>query len=445
MVNLYDRLVELEKLKTDKDSGVAQKRGQDFEKLVRDLFLKQEMLSVIKQTSYHTSDNRSEQIDGVINLNGKIFLLEVKWDEKLAASSLYEFIGKIENKFYGTLGIFISYHELSENFINALRKGRKQNVIVLHGNDIKLILKKNVKLKDFFKYALEKLSFDNLSHISVKEFCDFEKEQKIKITSIQNNSHNVKNFIQNNITSKTIIDTIELEIELDKLSKSEKAKVYSILLKQAKNLLQFKFPMPITYINSSNFFSTFKPDFRESDLSNLPNIYFGELIFEDPKIYLLRFLDKFIKEFPRIDQDAKDKFFKSIVDLYNRSDWDVENALTEILKLHYDKYPKQILKQVYKLYIDYYYSSREDRFAQKSYADYLIKNKILDEETVLEWINDKVFLDLKLYQDFDEFNYKYFAKTYADIGQSVGYDINLWIDKMKEICKKQKKILEDKK
>ena len=63
----------------------------------------------------------------------------------------------------------------------------------------------------------------------------------------------------------------------------------------------------------------------------------------------------------------------------------------------------------------------------------------------MEWIKDKVYLDLELYQDFKEFNYKYFAKTYADIGQSIGYDITLWIDKMKEIYKQQKARLENKK
>jgi DNA invertase Pin-like site-specific DNA recombinase len=46
MTTPHDRLVELENLKTGEDSGVAQKRGLDFEKLVRDLFLKQNMLSV---------------------------------------------------------------------------------------------------------------------------------------------------------------------------------------------------------------------------------------------------------------------------------------------------------------------------------------------------------------------------------------------------------------
>ncbi|NOU16142.1 MAG: hypothetical protein HOO91_01095 [Bacteroidales bacterium] len=444
MTTLFDRLVELENLKTGKDSGVAQKRGLDFERLVRDLFLKQNILSVIKQTGYHTSDNRSEQIDGVINFNGKIFLLEVKWDEKLAASSLYEFIGKIENKFYGTLGIFISYHELSDNFINALRKGRKQNVIVLHGDDIKMILEKEVNLKNFFKYALEKLSFDNLSHISVKEFCEFEKLQDNKNLEIQYDSQKVKDFIQNNITSKSTHDSIDLEIELDKLSESEKAKVYTILLKQAKNLLQFRFPKPTTYINTSNFFSIYKPDFAKPDLSELPNKFFGELIFEDAKTYLLRFLDEFLDEFPKIDKDAKKKYFDNIVELYNRSDWEIENALTEILKLYSEIYPPKILKQVYKLYIEYYYSSsREDRFAQKSYAISLIKNKKIDEATIIEWINEKVYQDLKLYQDFKEFNFKYFAQTYANIGQSIGYDINSWIEKMKEIYKNQKKKLEE--
>lgn len=50
-MKLYDKLKELEKLKTADDSGIARQRGLDFEKLVRDLFAK-------KQIAFYNKTNR---------------------------------------------------------------------------------------------------------------------------------------------------------------------------------------------------------------------------------------------------------------------------------------------------------------------------------------------------------------------------------------------------
>lgn len=112
---------------------LSQQRGRDFEELINNIFKEEK---VLLRRGFHTTDNKSEQIDGAIEIDNRIFLIETKWvQSNLAASDLFSFIGKIENKFFGTLGIFISKEELSENFINALNKGRRQAVLVIHGED----------------------------------------------------------------------------------------------------------------------------------------------------------------------------------------------------------------------------------------------------------------------------------------------------------------------
>src|SRR5262249_3199022 len=92
---------------------LAQKRGREFEKLVRAVFRAWGML---KKGAYHTGDNKSEQIDGVIEFAGRFSLLEAKWEKaNLAASELFSFLGKVEGKFLGMIGLFVSRNPLTSN------------------------------------------------------------------------------------------------------------------------------------------------------------------------------------------------------------------------------------------------------------------------------------------------------------------------------------------
>jgi Restriction endonuclease len=103
-------------------------RGQEFEVLINDIL---EDEGILLKRGYHVSDNKSEQIDGAIEIHNRTILIEVKWVKKnLAASELYAFIGKVENKLSGTLGLFISKNKLSNNFIKSIVKGRKRRIIL---------------------------------------------------------------------------------------------------------------------------------------------------------------------------------------------------------------------------------------------------------------------------------------------------------------------------
>lgn len=395
---------------------------------------KNKLLSIIKQTGYHTSDNRSEQIDGVVNLNGKIFLIEAKWSKRLAASALYEFIGKIENKFFGTLGIFISYNELSENFINALRKGRKQNVIVIHGEDVKLLFKKDIDLKAFLTYTLEKLSYDNMSHVSVKEFINFKKiEAKSAKQKIEVDNDKLKEFVTDNILIKESKTTLDIEIALKNLNSDEIAVLYEILFNRSKDYLIFTMNNRYYYSNFKTFFSVQKPDFSNERMVKLLNDYFEKYIFEAPSIYLIHFLEDFIDYFSKINEDTFKKFCTKLPELFNHVDYEGENAITSIIERYSEEIPEETLNEIYKKYIDFYFSSREDRFPQKRYANELFHRKKLDKKSVINWALDKMKIDLEFYEDCHEFNIDYFIKTYLVVGKAANMTEEEWSKEIKKI------------
>ena len=126
MTKFIDRFNKIKKLKPTR-------RGLLFERLLYEIFDDQ---NILLERSYKNEDG-SQQIDDAVEINKRIFIIEVKWEktETIAASKLYSFLGKINSKIEGTLGIFISYNELGDNFINSIRAGIKQNCILVHGKE----------------------------------------------------------------------------------------------------------------------------------------------------------------------------------------------------------------------------------------------------------------------------------------------------------------------
>jgi hypothetical protein len=150
------------------ENKAAQQRGLLFEPLVQDLF---DSFGLLVRRSYHTAGGRAEQIDGAIVIGGRHALLESKWVESgLAASDLFAFLGKVEGKFVGTIGVFVSRIELSANFLNALRSGRRQSIIVIHGTDVADIFRPDFPLKEYLEAHVRHISIDNACHFPAERF-----------------------------------------------------------------------------------------------------------------------------------------------------------------------------------------------------------------------------------------------------------------------------------
>ena len=82
-----------------------------------------------------------EQIDGLFEMEGRYFLLEMRWaGEPVPASKIYAFRAKVEGKLIGTIGIFVAVNGFSKDAPKALRYGKEANVLLFDGQDIAFAL-----------------------------------------------------------------------------------------------------------------------------------------------------------------------------------------------------------------------------------------------------------------------------------------------------------------
>lgn len=430
-IDRYESLLNLDNVK-NLSKEMKQQRGRDFESLVNDVF---EDEGVLLNRSYHTNDNSAEQIDGAIMIEPRIFLLEIKWvKSNLAASELYAFFGKIENKFTGTLGIFISKAKLSENFLNALNKGRRQSVIVIHGEDIKQIFSTHsIYLKDYISHVVKLASYDNRTHFSFKEYLEIVQNNKILATA----SHGTTDdFIENILLRKTTMNLIE---EFDKLSVPQKNEVfkYSILnYAKHRKLGLAKLDLTAT-TNMTKLFSYYNPE--ESLIKELAQHYYGNLLSENVEIFYSDiFRNLFYKNYHELSVGTKSKFESEIYEklkFYNESsNWNGENYVTESISPIWDKIEnKENFKSIYlKIFI----RNSGETFPQKIFAQKLIENNEIDSKFAEEWIEEelrqfKKSNTPKLTSEYIEF----FARAYLPLNKIIKSK-----DWLKFIVEKEKKI-----
>jgi hypothetical protein len=110
-------------------------RGRAFERVLS-LMLAQEE---IQHGLAYRPDG--EEIDGWLQHEGRMFLLEAKWHkDPISASSVYSFKCKVDGKFSGTCGIFISMSGYSEECVPALVHGKDLNILLFDEKDVKAIV-----------------------------------------------------------------------------------------------------------------------------------------------------------------------------------------------------------------------------------------------------------------------------------------------------------------
>lgn len=111
-----------------------QRRGYELEGILQELG----KLSTLEVTEPFRVNG--EQIDCALKFEGEHYLLEAKWQDKASANEpVYQFVGKIEGKFYGR-GIFVSVNGFSENVVSSLVHGKAIKTIFVDGGDLMLVL-----------------------------------------------------------------------------------------------------------------------------------------------------------------------------------------------------------------------------------------------------------------------------------------------------------------
>lgn len=441
------RFANLLKVKETQTAKIG--RGQDFEVLINDVF---EDEGILLHRSYHTSDNRSEQIDGAIEILNRVILFEVKWVESgLAASDLYAFIGKIDNKLIGTLGLFISKEELSKNFVNFLSKGRRRNVLLLHGNDIEILFRQDLSLKDYFSYCIRRYSFDNIIHYDLSSFIQSNNKvtalTKPEQVAISNGDDNIKSILKI-ILSDSRVDEYTIDFELKKLSNDEK--------KNLTNYLLEKYPKYYDAYISALFSNKQRNKFGNikyalSELVKIKNVVIQVV----EKYYELycdlateRYFEDFLWEpFKNGYDKMKDKK-KFQTTLYNNfinilGNYDKENLLTKVIKDIWPTIDKKIQSQFLDEYIEIFFSSRIDRYDQKRFArELVIKNKKENTLAIEKWIESKIkeeieSADLKGEDISNEVNY--FSRRYNEMVNVLDIDESKWHQYVRKLYKKNLK------
>lgn len=81
-----------------------------------------------------------EQIDGAVKYDGEHYLIEAKWQDKVASNEpVYQFVGKVEGKMYGR-GLFVSINGFSDHVVTSVVAGKAIKTIFVDGEDIVLVL-----------------------------------------------------------------------------------------------------------------------------------------------------------------------------------------------------------------------------------------------------------------------------------------------------------------
>lgn len=125
---LLNELLNLNKL-------APQERGYAFEKFLNTLFNTFDMKA---RSPFRLI---GEQIDGSIEFEGNIHLIEAKWQNALVGNAdLLVLHGKVGGKATWSRGIFISYSGFTKEGLEAFSKGRPTNLIAVTGQDLYFIL-----------------------------------------------------------------------------------------------------------------------------------------------------------------------------------------------------------------------------------------------------------------------------------------------------------------
>ncbi len=88
-----------------------------------------------------------EQIDGSIDLDREVYLVEAKWTtEKVNEAALLVLRGKIEGKSQFTRGIFLSVNGYTPEAVQAITKGKSPTFVMMDGSHLYRVLEGHIRL-----------------------------------------------------------------------------------------------------------------------------------------------------------------------------------------------------------------------------------------------------------------------------------------------------------
>jgi len=358
-----------------------QQRGTEFEKLFNKICNDSGILLFDR---FRTSDT-SQEIDGAILIYSKVFLLEAKWedDSTLAASKLYSFLGKINSKIEGTLGLFISHNKLKDNFVDAFRNGIRQNCILIQGQEnIDDIIDQKVTIKDFIEYCYIMSSTKNRTDISTSEFISLPDKLKFitnKTAPVKDNWLKIYNGLIGTMSTSDFTANLE-NLYSPELNLSEKiVNIYNTL--NLNITTQKKLDILLTKL-------------VEKEKSNLTEIIIEKFKSDRwQKFAYQNFCDKLKELNLSIKKSEREVIVENVSKVLN-GDWEQENKASLVINIFYSQLTtsekETLAKEFLNIYCD---SSRENRFPQKQLANQIFNDLgnnyfHIVEKTLKESINE---------------------------------------------------------
>lgn len=130
-----------------------QSRGYELQDLLRDLF---DACGLQPKGPFRVV---GEEIDGSFILDGETYLLEARWRKnKIDASALSSFSGKVERKSAWTRGLFVSMSGFSEDAIEAIGKGKPVAFILMSEDELLNVLKAETNLPHLLREKVRDLA-----------------------------------------------------------------------------------------------------------------------------------------------------------------------------------------------------------------------------------------------------------------------------------------------
>ncbi len=134
----------------------AQRRGYELERLLVDLFA---AFDIQYRPPYRLP---REQVDGAFDYRSFAYLVEARWRSRPPDfGDLADFKGKVDGKLEGTRGIFLSMAGFDMAVVNhfaGVARGTRNNLLLVDGRDLALILQGQVSLSDALDYKIRRAS-----------------------------------------------------------------------------------------------------------------------------------------------------------------------------------------------------------------------------------------------------------------------------------------------
>ena len=139
-------------------------RGFAFERFLKRLFA---FSKLNPRSSFRLT---GEQIDGSLELDADVYLIEARWRKEVAGNAdLLVLHGKVESKSSWSRGLFISYSGFSIDGLEAFSRGRSTTIIGMTGEDLHFVLEGSISLDDLIRRKARRAAETGQVYVSAYE------------------------------------------------------------------------------------------------------------------------------------------------------------------------------------------------------------------------------------------------------------------------------------